>query len=191
MELAPLRVVWPVDEATGELLDLAWLDLGTAKPVTAAEDDLIEAARRSDHPEDVLYANGVRSEARTEYDRRVAMARFGRNFLHQPRDVLAAGDVRGLFYLEWAMHIDQMKREARLQAALDLAMQTVAAADAVTALRGGNWGASGWYLKAALVLRKMGDHETELDLLRTGLQKHPDDVRLQDQLRRSLARRRG
>ncbi|MDQ1131138.1 hypothetical protein [Microbacterium sp. SORGH_AS_0888] len=189
MELARRGVLWPYDYDTREVLDLAWLDLGTAKPVTADEDELIEVARRVADPSSLLYAPGVRSEARTEYHRRIAIARFGRNFLHQPPEVLGAGDVRGVFYLEWAMHIDQMKREGRLKVALALALETAMAADAVAKIWGGDRGASGWYLKAALILRKLRDLDGELALLQQGVQRYPESARLADQLNRALVKR--
>lgn len=186
----PRRVVieWPVADASGEVFDLEWLDLGTCKSMTPEQEKVIAAARASSDPGNVLFAEGVESVVRTEYNRRLSIQRFGRNFLHQPPKVLAVGDVRGIFYLEWGDHIDHMKRTGHLEEALALTYEVIDAAERVDALERGDYGAAGWYKHAAIILRKLDDVESEIRLIEDVQRRYPRiGQELSDRLPRARA----
>ncbi len=185
------KVDWPTGEDTGDLFDLAWLDNGTRKQVDDAGEAVIARALTSPDPDGVLSASGVQPSVRTEYQRRRAIALFGTNFLHQPEPVLRAGDVRGVFYLEWGYHIDHLKRTGHLEEALALTYQVIEAAERVDALERQQYGAAGWYRRAAIILRKLGDYEAEIRLIEDVLERYPGYSELSDRLptsRRLLAK---
>lgn len=192
---AASHVRWPTSDDGEIVFDLAWLDDGTRRPVSTGGEAVIQAALASPKPEAILFAPGVETTTRTEYHRRRAIARFGQQFLHQPQHKLAAGDVRGVFYLEWASHIEHMQRTGHLESALSLVYEVIDAAERVDALDGFGVGAAGWYKRAAVLLRKMGDHAAEVRLIddvtrrypgRTGMEtRRQTAVRLRDRTRMS------
>lgn len=166
--LTGVTIDWPTSNETGEIFDLEWLDAGTRKPVSEAEERIILAAAEVDDPESILWVDSVPSYVRTEYIRRVKIFYFGRHFLHQPAHVLHRGDVRGVFYLEWDDHIDHLKRTGHLEEALALTYEVIDAAERVN---GGD--AAGWYSRAAVILRKLRDYDSEVRLIEQVTQRLP------------------
>lgn len=166
---------WPSNESTGAILDADWLAEGTRKPVTDAEQGIIDRALVSYDAGDILYAGGVAGYVRTEYHRQYRMQRFGTQFLHQPPNILRAGDVRGIHYLEWIDHIDHMKRVGFLEEALSLTYECIDAAERVRAIDGLQVG-PGWYKRACIILRKLGDADAELRVIEGVLERWPQDA---------------
>lgn len=175
-------VDWPIDQETGEVFDLDWLDASTRKPVAPAEQLLIDRAAASSDPGSILYAEGVPSHVRTEYHRQKLIVEFGCRFLHQPAAVLRTGDVRGVFYLEWDAHIDQLKRAGHLEEALALTYECI---DAAERLHGGD--AAGWYERATVILRQMKDYDAEIRLIEDVTARWPKYTRLRERLPRARA----
>lgn len=147
-------VDWPQAEATGEVFDLDWYNTGTAKAITAAEQAVVDRAFKAQDPGAVLYEPNVPAFVRTEYHRQYFVRNFGTQFLHQPPAILAAGDVRGIFYLEWSDFVDHMKRTNHLEEALALTYECIDAAERIERIDHMEPG-PGWYEKAAIILRKM------------------------------------
>jgi hypothetical protein len=174
-------VDWPQAEATGEVFDLDWYDTGTAKAITAAEQSIIDRAFKAPDPGTILYAPTVPAYVRTEYHRQFFVRRFGTQFLHQPPPILAAGDVRGIFYLEWSDFIDHMKRTNHLEEALALTYECIDAAERIERIDHMAPG-PGWYDKAAIILRKMNDYEAEVRLIEDVVRRYPNFSHLEQRL---------
>jgi hypothetical protein len=167
------EVDWPHAEATGEVFDLDWYDAGTAKAITAAEQEFIDRAFKAADPGAILYGPSVPAYVRTEYHRQYFVRSFGTQFLHQPPAILAAGDVRGIFYLEWSDFIDHMKRTNHLEEALALTYECIDAAERIERIDHMEPG-PGWYEKAAIILRKMNDYESEIRLIEDVVRRYPN-----------------
>lgn len=184
-------VQWPTDQASGRVFDLAWLDRETRKPVTPSEQAIIEAALAAGDSDSILWAAGVPSYVRTEYHRQRGIELWGRQFLHQPDQTLKAGDVRGVFYLEWKGHIEQMARDGHLDEALALTCEVIAAAERVDAIDGRGIGAAGWYDRACILLRKLGKYDAEVQLIESVIERYPGWTKIAGRLAtaRKLARR--
>jgi hypothetical protein len=78
------------------------------------------------------------------------------------------GRVRGRSYLDWSSTIDQLKRDGKLEDAVELAYECMDAAERANAAQGYEFGAAGWYKIVAVILRKMKDYETEVRVLERG-----------------------
>lgn len=167
------EIEWPQAESTGEVFDLGWYDTGTARSITAAEQQVIDRAFKASDPGVVLYAQSVPAYVRTEYHRQYFVRSFGTQFLHQPPATLVAGDVRGIFYLEWSEFIDQMKRTNHLEEALALTYECIDAAERIERIDHMKPG-PGWYEKAAIILRKMDDYEAEIRLIEDIVRRYPN-----------------
>ncbi|MEQ6899295.1 hypothetical protein [Microbacterium sp. KR10-403] len=179
---ARTQIDWPVDDETGEVFDLEWLDAGTRKELTAGEELIIARASGMTDPEKLLFGKFVPSYVRTEYNRRVLIEQFGHRFAHQPVSVQTAGNVRGAFYLEWGPHIDHLKRTGHLESALALAYEVMDAAE-----RTENGDAFGWYERVAIILRKMRDYEAEVRFLEGVVKRWPKYTELSTRLVRAKA----
>lgn len=175
-------VEWPTSESDSTVFDLGWLDRGTKKPVSLKEQAHIDGALAVSDPGALLYAPGVESYVRTEYQRQLKLHFWGTHFLHQPMNVLEAGLVRGAFYLEWGDHIEQMKREGFLEEALVLVYEVIDAAESVDRVEGSGMGAAGWYSRACIILRKLKDPESEVRLIERVLEEYPRMKTLADRL---------
>lgn len=174
-------VEWPQAEATGEVFDLDWYNTGTAKAITAQEQAVIDQASNAQDPGAVLYAPNVPAYVRTEYHRQYFVRSFGTQFLHQSPAILAAGDVRGLFYLEWSDFIDHMKRTNHLEEALALTYECIDAAERIERIDHMEPG-PGWYERAAIILRKMDDYEAEIRLIEDVVHRYPNFSHLEQRL---------
>ena len=182
-------VDWPVAHGSGQVLDLAWLDSATRKPVSLSEQARIDGALAVKDPYTILNAPGVSSQVRTEYNRQLKIHFWGTHFLHQPTNILEAGLVRGAYYLEWADHIEQMKRDGHLEEALALVYEVIDAAERVDRIEKRGIGAAGWYKRACIILRKLKDPESEIRLIERVLKEYPkmDDLRKRLPAARKLA----
>ena len=174
-------VDWPQAEATGEVFDLDWYDTGTTKAITATEQEVIDRAFKAQDPGVVLYAPNVPAHVRTEYHRQFFVRSFGTQFLHQPPAILAAGNVRGIFYLEWTDLIDHMKRTNHFEDALALTYECIDAAERIERIDHMQPG-PGWYEKAAIILRKMNDYEAEIRLITDVVRRYPNFSHLEQRL---------
>lgn len=174
-------VDWPQAEATGEVFDLDWYNAGTAKAITAPEQAVVDHAFKAQDPGEVLYGPSVPAYVRTEYHRQYFVRSFGTQFLHQPPAILAAGNVRGIFYLEWSDFIDHMKRTNHLEEALALTYECIDAAERVDRIDHLGPG-PGWYEKAAIILRKLKDYETEIRLIEEVVRRYPNFDYLEQRL---------
>ena len=186
------EIEWPQAESTGEVFDLGWYDTGTAKSITAAEQQIIDRAFKAADPGAILYEQIVPAYVRTEYHRQYFVRGFGTQFLHQPATVLAAGDVRGIFYLEWSDFIDHMKRTNHLEESLALTYECIDAAERVERIDHMVPG-PGWYEKAAILLRKLDDYDAEIRLIEGVVRRYPNFRHLEQRLptaRKLLAKQR-
>jgi hypothetical protein len=180
-------IAWPAHDETGEIFDLDWLDSGTRKPLTDDEEAVIGRARVMRDPDAVLFAPGVAPHVRSEYNRRHKLSQFGIRFAHQPTHILRAGDVRGAFYLEWGDHIEHLKRTEHLETALALLYEVIDAAERVDAIEQRGSGAAGWYKRAAIILRKLGDYESEIRLIDDVERRFPGRQLISGRRERALA----
>lgn len=96
-----------------------------------------------------------------------------------------AGMVGGVHYLELVEPIKQLKREGRLQEALELCYRAIDGAEKDT---GGQMPAP-WYTKqAAIVLRKLGRRDEEIAVLRRWLSHTKVDLRAGSEIAARLAK---
>lgn len=107
------------------------------------------------------------------------------DFARRREESAAAQRVRDRPVAEWVPEIARMKRENNLEGALELTYECM------DAMRRGNlimWGkpmVNGWVVNAAVILRKMGDLDTERRLLESGLSEYPNDAILLQRMRKS------
>lgn len=176
-----MNIDWPAAEESGEIFDLDWYDRGTAKPLKPSEQQLIDHAFKADDPGTVLYAPHVPAYVRTEFHRQYFVRTFGAKFLHQPPAILSAGNVRGIFYLEWSDIIDHMKRTNHLEEALALTYDCIDAAERVGRI--GHLGPGpGWYERASIILRKLKDYEVEVRFIEDVVRRYPNFKQLGQRL---------
>lgn len=84
----------------------------------------------------------------------------------QRAEQFKAGMVDGIHYLELVEPIKQLKRENRLEEALVLAYKAVEAAENSAAFEGWNTPAPFYTEQAAIILRKLGRRDEEIQVLR-------------------------
>lgn len=94
--------------------------------------------------------------------------------------------VRGMSFEEASKAVDQLKREGRLEEALDLAYACSDAMERANAVIGIT-GAGSWYERQAIILRKMGDYEAEVRLIEDVHRRFPDKKLIIDRLPRARA----
>lgn len=80
-----------------------------------------------------------------------------------------AAHVRGRSLWAWMPVIEQFKREGRLDDARDLVMECIDAMEQWAAILGHASGAAGWYRRAAIIFRKLGDYDGEVAVIDRGL----------------------
>lgn len=91
--------------------------------------------------------------------------------------------VRGKVNFEWGSHIDQLKREGKLEEALQLTYECMDASERADDSAGdGSSTWAGWAERACIILRKMGDFEAEERLLQCAVAKLPDRESLVNRL---------
>lgn len=121
--------------------------LGPYESVVASLDDTQSAAE------------GRASQAMMAELRAERLAGGGPEALAQSRRL-----VRGRDFVEWVEPIKQLRRDGHEQAALELLMECISAAERDAAANG--WGLPNWYTEqAAIILRKNGDHAGEIAVL--------------------------
>lgn len=98
---------------------------------------------------------------------------------HQRSDML-----RGRDWLEWGEHVKQMKREGYLEPALKLVYEMMD-----TARNWPTWDTipPGWYNEAAIILRKLKNHDAEARLMEEALREYPGDTRFTTRLEKAKA----
>jgi len=105
-----------------------------------------------------------------------------RRAAHAPCDT---GQVRGRHASLWIEHIDHMKRRGRLEQALQLAYECLDSVDRER-LEGGLDTRASWTERAAIILRKMKDYDSEARLLESQIAAGVYPARLGQRLDKAL-----
>lgn len=152
-----------VSASTGVVLDDEWLELGTRASLTESEQDRVTyaLAHNGKEPPDGQLAS--RAQVR-EYWRIKRVEQLRSMYLGLSPDLREAATVRGRGFFEWVEYIDHLKRTGHLREALDLSGECTSAVALYVALGGdGNLGL--WVERCAIILRKLGDYATEVELI--------------------------
>ena len=176
-------VVWPSDPLTGEVFDGLWLERGTRVKLTVEEKldvDTAYVAGLSNLPD-----GSPPSKAQIrEYWRVKNADQQHASYLAMPPPLRAAATVRGRGLQEWGEHIDHLKRTGHLQSALDLTGECIEAALRLK-ITGERINLESWIIRAAIILRKMADYETEIQLVEGAIERFPQYGKLEARLPRS------
>ncbi|MEV6963890.1 hypothetical protein AB0M47_02165 [Hamadaea sp. NPDC051192] len=76
-----------------------------------------------------------------------------------------AGFVRGRHFTEWGDHLDELRSAGRDDEALLLLFEIIEATERASAI-GGLEPPPGWTKRAAIILRRLGDRDGEVEVLR-------------------------
>jgi hypothetical protein len=90
----------------------------------------------------------------------------------------AAAVVRGRPLWDWIPVIDEHKRAGRLADARDLTMECIDAMEKYSDIHGYGNGAAGWYFRAGIIYRRLGDYDGELAVIDRGLAFMPNNDEL-------------
>lgn len=161
--LSAAAINWPRDEATGELFDDAWLEAGTRVPLTTHERSRVEYALTHGGKEPPDGQRASKSQVR-EYWRIKSAYQLHANYMKLEPAVRGASTVRGRGLNEWVEHIDHLKRTGHLPEALDLTGDCTRSALNLVQM-GERTSIEKWLIRSAIILRKLGDHSTEVELI--------------------------
>ena len=157
-------VDWPVDAATGVVFDDEWLLAGLKTAVNE-------------------------NQFRSKMEAREDSAGRRRERLHTPgldgHDQLS-DMLRGRDWLEWGEHIRQMKREGYLESALALVYEII---NTAAQSKSQSWDKvpPGWFTEAAVIHRKLKDHDGEVRILQRALKSYPGDSDFEARLEKARA----
>ncbi|MEV0271154.1 hypothetical protein AB0H43_20440 [Hamadaea sp. NPDC050747] len=76
-----------------------------------------------------------------------------------------AGFVRGRHFTEWSNHLDRLRSEGRDSEALPLLFEIIEATERAAAITE-TGPPPGWTKRAAIILRRLGDRDGEMEVLR-------------------------
>jgi hypothetical protein len=161
---------WPRSSTTNEVFDDDWLRRGTG-PLSASQIERAQRAARGSFGSDM--APATKAEI-AEYWRTKNRA------VRNPLQVVRGFDIAG-----WQDHVDHMKRTGLLEDALALAYECADAAERAASDVYDAW--PKWAVEIAIILRKIGDLDSEVRHLSRAASERPGNRSLEARLRSAIA----